>query len=147
MLIITLAVLVIFAGNYMAAQAETPSVESGTNFLMTGVMALIVLILASSATLTVSIDKNYLRIRFGYGIFRKKFALNDIISAKIVKNPWYYGWGIKVWFWPCMWIYNVSGFDAVEIIMKDGKIYRIGTDDPHKLESSIRKAISPSPTH
>ncbi len=47
---------------------------------------------------------------------------------------WYYGWGIRGWLWPKMWIYNVSGFDAVEIKLKNGKMYRIGTDEPKKLE-------------
>ena len=41
-----------------------------------------------------------------------------------------------------MWIYNVSGFDAVEIILKNGKIYRIGTDVPSELEAAIKQAIS-----
>ena len=41
-----------------------------------------------------------------------------------------------------MWIYNVSGFDAVEIIMKNGKIYRIGTDVPEELEAAIRQVIT-----
>ena len=36
-----------------------------------------------------------------------------------------------------MCIYNVSGFDAVEIQLKNGKIYRIGTDEPKKLEQAI----------
>lgn len=60
-----------------------------------------------------------------------------------------------------MWIFNVSGFDAVEMRMKNpasassfaeatadkkasagkGKIYRIGTDEPAKLETAIKQAI------
>jgi len=32
-----------------------------------------------------------------------------------------------------MCIYNVSGFGAVEIILKNGKICRIGTNKPEKL--------------
>jgi hypothetical protein len=87
------------------------------------------------------IDENYLKIKFGYGIFRKSFKLNEIYSAKTVKNHWYYGWGIRLWLWPKMWIFNVSGFDAVEIKMKNGKIYRIGTDEPIQLESAILEAI------
>ncbi|MEK7656054.1 MAG: hypothetical protein AAB386_05245 [Patescibacteria group bacterium] len=43
-----------------------------------------------------------------------------------------------------MWIYNVSGFDAVEIILKNGKIYRIGTDVPKELEVAINKEKSRS---
>mgnify|MGYP001589379195 FL=1 len=105
-------------------------------------LRLSVLTLASFVTLTVSSHENCFQIKFGYGIFRKKFPLNEIVSAKSVKNHWYYGWGIRVWFWPYMWIYNVSGFDAVEIIMRNGKIYRIGTDTPKELEAAIKRAIN-----
>ena len=137
MLVVTLAVLVLFAWVQIMARLESPSINSGTNFAVTGIMVLILFILASFATLTTTIDENYVRIKFGYGIFKKKLSLQEISSVKTVKNHWYYGWGIKLWLWPKMWIYSVSGFDAIELIMKNGKIYRIGTDEPIKLESAI----------
>ena len=142
MLVVTLAVLVLFTWVQITARAEPPSVDSGTNFAVTAIMVLILFILSSFITLTVILDENYLRIKFGYGIFRKKFSRGEIASAKIVKNHWYYGWGIRLWLWPKMWIYNVSGFDAVEITMRDGKIYRIGTDAPRELETAIKQAIN-----
>jgi hypothetical protein len=142
MLIVTLAVLVLFAWVYITASAEPASVDSGSNFAATVTMTLILLILVSFATLTSSIDDKYLRIKFGYGIIARKFALNQIASVQSVKNHWYYGWGMKVWFWPYMWIYSVSGFDAVEIIMKNGKVYRIGTDAPSELEGAIKRVIN-----
>lgn len=141
MLVVTLFVLVLFVWAQITARAEPPSVDSGANFAVTAIMALIVFILASFVTLTASIDENCLRIKFGYGIFSKKFPLNGIVSAQSVKNHWYYGWGVKVWFWPYMWIYSVSGFDAVEIIMRNGKRYRIGTDAPSALEAAIKQAV------
>ncbi len=142
MLIVTLAVLVFFAWAQITARAEPPSYDSGTNFAVTIIMALMLLIPASFATLTVSIGENCLRIKFGYGIFAKKFPLNQIASAQSVKNHWYYGWGVRVWLWPYMWIYNVSGLDAVEIIMRNGKIYRIGTDAPKELEAAIKRVTN-----
>ncbi|NCN07591.1 hypothetical protein GW933_02750 [Candidatus Falkowbacteria bacterium] len=142
MLVVVLAVLMFFAWLQITARAESPSVDSGTNLLVTSVMTLILVILTSFTVLTTSIDKKYLRIKFGYGIFRKKFLLSEIISVKQVKNHWYYGWGIRLWLWPKMWIYNVSGFDAVEITMKNRKIYRVGTDDSSKLEMTIKQAIN-----
>jgi hypothetical protein len=72
--------------------AEPPSADSGTNFAVTTIMVLILFILASFTSLQVIIDEKYLRIKFGYGIYQKKFSLNDVISAKTVKNHWYYGW-------------------------------------------------------
>src|SRR3989344_508204 len=119
MLFVTLAVLVLFAWMYITALAEPPSVDSGTNFAFTLIMVLILFIFASFTTLSVSIDEDYLRIKFGYGIFRKKFALSEIASVTRVKNHWYYGWCIRLWFWPRMWIFNVSGFDAVELRTKN----------------------------
>ena len=142
MIFVTLAVLVFFAWIQITARAESPSVDSGTNFAFTAIMAFILFVLASFATLTVSIDENHLQIKFGYGIFRKKFAVCEIISATPVKNRWYHGWGIRLWFWPYMWIFNVSGLDAVEIRMKNGGIYRIGTDKPTELETAIKRVIN-----
>ena len=142
MLVITLAVLVLFVWLHITASAEPVSIDSGPNFAVTAIMALILFILASFATLTVSIDENYFRIKFGYGIFARMFPLSQIASVQPVKNHWYYGWGVKVWFWPYMRIYNVSGFDAVEIIMKNGKIYRVGTGTSRELEAAIKQAIN-----
>ncbi|MFZ5391885.1 MAG: hypothetical protein ACOZAR_01690 [Patescibacteria group bacterium] len=141
MIAVTLAVLVFFAWVYVTAAAEPPSPDSGTNLLVTSIMALILLILSSFVSLQVIVDEKYLRLKFGYGIYRKKFLLDNIVSVKTVKNHWYYGWGIRVWFWPKIWIYNVSGFDAVEIKLKNGEIYRIGTDEPNKLEQAILRLI------
>lgn len=141
MLVITLAMLILFTWIHIMAAAEPPSSDSGSNFAVTAIMVLILFILASFWSLQVIIDGKYLRIKFGYGIYQKKFLLHDIISAKTVKNHWYYGWGIKGWLWPTMWIYNVSGFDAVEIKLKNGKTYRIGTDEPKKLAEAILHSI------
>jgi len=142
MLLTTLAVLGLFTWAQITARTEPLSVDSGTNFLVTFIMALVLFILVSFTTLTTSIDEKYLQIKFGYGIFRKKFLLSEIASTKQVKNHWYYGWGVKVWFWPYMWIYNISGFDADEIIMRNGKIYRIGTDTSSELETAIKQVIN-----
>ncbi|MDD5396677.1 MAG: hypothetical protein PHW24_01310 [Candidatus Moranbacteria bacterium] len=141
MLVVILAVLVLFARVYMMASAELPSVDSGPNFVVTAIMALVLFILSSFGSLQVIVNEKYLRIKFGYGIYRKKFLLDDIVSAEAVKNHWYFGWGIRRWFWPNMWIYNVSGFDAVEIRLKNGKTYRMGTDEPKKLEQAILHSI------
>src|SRR3989344_7146980 len=112
-----------------------------TTYKHTQIGYLMLVILASFSTLTVSTQEQFLKIRFGWGIFRKKFSLTDIATIGKVKNHWYYGWDIRLLFWPYMWIFNVSGFDAIEIRMKDGKIYRIGTDEPEKLEAAIKQVI------
>lgn len=101
-------------------------------------MGCVLLIFLSFSTLTTVVDATHVRIRFGFGIFRKAFPLGEIASVQVVQNRWWYGWGVRVWFSPYMCIYNVSGFDAVEITMKNGRLYRIGTDVPQELEREIR---------
>lgn len=153
MLCITLAVLALFVWIQIAARAEPVSYDSGPNFAITAIMALILFILGSFSTLTVTIDGQFLKIRFGWGIYRKKFVLSQITSVKSVRNPWYYGWGIKLWLWPKTLIFSVSGFDVVELTMNNtasakasasqGQTYRIGTDEPEKLEAAIQQVIQP----
>ncbi|MEI7557301.1 MAG: hypothetical protein WCJ45_00110 [bacterium] len=142
MIIITLTMLVLFAWIYITSANEPVSVDSGTNFAITAIMVLILGILSSFASLQVRIDAKYLQIKFGYGIYKKKFLLNDIVSATTVKNHWWYRWGIRYSLYPKMRIYNVSGWDAVEIQLKNGKIYRIGTDEAKKLQEAILHSMT-----
>ncbi len=111
-------------------------------FSIPGISVIIVdlIFLALFATLKVTIENDFIKICFGIGLISKKFALKDIVSCKAVKTPWYYGWGIRLT--PRGWLFNVSGYDAVEIEMKNKKYYRIGTDVPSELESAIKKNIS-----
>jgi len=133
LIIVVLIALVLLFGSILSTTDFEPIVFA--------IMLFSLLILISFTTLKVMIDENYLRIKFGYGIFRKSFPLNEVVSARTVRNHWYYGWGIRLWLWPKMLIFNVSGLDAVEIRMENGKIYRIGTDEPKELESAILQAI------
>ena len=140
--LVTFVVLAIFLWAQITARMEPPSYDSGTNFAMTALMVLTLFVLASFSTLTVVVDEQFLSICFGWGVFRKKFLVSEMASVARVKNRWYYGWGIRVCFWPKMWIFNVSGFDAVEIVLKNNTIYRIGTDEPEKLEAAINEAMN-----
>ena len=106
--------------------------------LLIGFFALL-LALILFPSLTVEINKTKLIVKFGFGIIGKKFNLRDINSCHAIKNHWYYGWGIRIT--PHGWLYNISGLSAIEIQMKNGKTYRIGTDEPKKLEHAIIQAI------
>lgn len=98
-------------------------------------LGFMILCLGLFATLTVQVNDRAISIQFGIGMIRKRFFLNDIQAYRVVKNPWYYGWGIHLI--PGGWIYNVSGWDAVELQMKNGSKYRIGTNDTQGLMNSI----------
>jgi len=133
LMIYVVAIIVIFYG--------TLYVQTGFETSLLVFIIIILLIIASFASLNVTVDKSHLRIKFGWGIYSKSFLLEEIISVRSVKNHWYYGWGIRHWSSPKMWIFNVSGFEAVEITMRSGKIYRIGTDEPQRLENILQQNI------
>ena len=88
--------------------------------------------------LTVQVSKHELRFAFGLGLIRRRYQVEEIQSAKSVRNRWWYGCGIRLT--PHGWLYNVSGLEAVEVQLASGKTFRIGTDDPGGLVSAIEVA-------
>lgn len=110
------------------------------NWIAIGVLVLIAVALVLFSSLTVVIREEELEVRFGPGAVRKRFRLDEIESVRTVKNPWYYGWGIRAT--PHGLLFRVSGLYAVHIKLKTGKQYQIGTDVPHELEQAINQAVN-----
>ncbi len=86
-------------------------------------------------SLTIEIDECELRWRFGPGIIRKRVSLSDVNSARSVRTHFIEGWGIHLSRFG--WLYNVSGRDAVEVTLKTGKRFALGTDEPEILLAAI----------
>jgi hypothetical protein len=108
---------------------------------VTLIVAIVLLISAVLfASLTVEVGDGELRFYFGPGFWRKRFPLTDIAAADVTRSSWWEGWGIRIT--PRGMLYNVSGTSAVEITLRSGKGFRIGTDEPEALEQAIRIAIS-----
>ena len=103
-------------------------------------LIIVLVILGIFSRLTVTVDNQMIQIQFGLRIIRKTFLLREIGTYRVVKNPWYYGWGIR--FTPRGWLFNVSGYSAIEMEMKNGKRYRIGTDDPDNLAEALDEALN-----
>jgi hypothetical protein len=91
------------------------------------------------STFTVEIGDGELRFHFGAGFWRKRFALADIVSVDATQSSWWEGWGIRIT--PRGMLYNVSGTDAVEIVLRSGQRLRIGTDEPEVLVAALRSVI------
>ena len=45
--------------------------------------------------LTVVGNKDFVEIKFGIGLIKKKFHFKEIKDCKVVKNKWWYGYGIR----------------------------------------------------
>ena len=119
-----------------------PAWLAGANTVAGLIAVLLLGILVLFYNLTVEIDGEHLRIRFGIGLIRKRFPLDEIDTCQPVKNSWLYGWGIRLT--PRGWLYNVSGLEAVELKMKSGKTCRIGTDEPKVLAAALQEALEGS---
>ncbi len=108
------------------------------------VLAVLALVLLLFSTLTVEVDGEALRLRFGIGLVRKRLALDEIRAWHAVRNPWYCGWGIRLGPRGVLW--NVSGYDAVELVLADGRRFRVGTDEPGALVDAIARATGRTST-
>jgi len=102
------------------------------------VLGVLLVVMRLFSTLTVEIRDGSLRVRFGPGFPRRTFRLAEITGARVVRNPWYRGWGCRRLHRG--WLYNVSGFSAVEITLTSGGVYRIGTDEPEALLAALQRA-------
>ena len=107
------------------------------------VMAAVILgiVYALFHSLTVRVTRSDIALSFGVGLIRKQFPIGDISRARIVQNRWYNGFGIRKI--RGGWLYNVSGFDAIEIQLKNERKYRIGTNQPKELLAAVESAITP----
>ncbi|MBN2134831.1 MAG: hypothetical protein JW737_03800 [Acidobacteria bacterium] len=88
-------------------------------------------------SLTIEINEQDLIFFFGHGFWKKRILIAEIEKAEVVKNRWYYGWGIRLI--QNGWLYNVSGLQAVEIQVKNGKTVRIGSDEPERVKEVLEE--------
>jgi hypothetical protein len=134
---------VIFAGMLLALVITLfVFTQAGAHPITLSALAVIAALCALFATLTVEVTHEAVGLRFGIGLVRKSFAVGEIAAARQVRNHWAYGWGIRLT--PHGWLFNVSGLDAVELEMTDGKRYRIGTDQPAELLRAIEQVVGRS---
>ncbi|MHB1415094.1 MAG: hypothetical protein ACYC1C_07555 [Chloroflexota bacterium] len=93
-------------------------------------------LLVGFSSLTVEVDAEAVTAWFGPGLARRRFPLGQVRGARIVYNPWYFGWGIR-WIAGIGWVYNVSGTAAVELWLEGEQRFRVGTDTPSELARAL----------
>jgi hypothetical protein len=101
------------------------------------VLSLLLTCLLTFTALTIEINETSLIWYYNFGLIYKKVPLADIAQTVPVRNPWYYGWGIHLT--PHGWLYNVSGSQAVEIMLKNGTSFRLGSDEPEALVDALAR--------
>ena len=94
--------------------------------------------------LTCRNEGDHLRISFGpLPIFRRKLLYARLEKVEQSRSSLLDGWGIHL----CTrggWVWNLWGFDCVDIDSTSGKKLRLGTDDPEGLAAFLKTKV-PSP--
>ena len=103
-----------------------------------GVMCLVTtLASALFGTLTVIVDESSVQVRFGpVSLLRERISMADVTHARAVRNSPLYGWGMR--YIPHGRLWNVWGLDAVELQLRNGTRFRIGTNEPQALLRALR---------
>ena len=118
--------------------------DAGPNSIGTSELIAVSLVIVITVILfyrlTTKITTDVITVSFGIGLLRKRIPIKRIKSVTEVRNPWFYGWGIR--FIPNGMLFNISGFNSVEIALNDsGRIIRIGTSDSTQLRQEILKRL------
>jgi len=88
-------------------------------------------------SMTIEISDMELKWYFGFGFPRKRVPLSEVVSAEVVRNSAWNGWGIH--FTSRGWLYNVSGYGAVCVTLRNGKRFCLGSDEPEALARELVK--------
>lgn len=127
---------------FVAATAWTLAlwwVLRGTNPALTVMCLAVGCLLTPITTLTVIVRSEAISIFFIPGLIARRMAIRHICEVRVVRNRWYYGWGIRLT--PQGWLWNVSGLGSVELRFDNGRRFRIGSDEPDKLAQVLRREL------
>jgi hypothetical protein len=131
---------------YLTLAASLAAIASSVHALRSrpavaaAVALLLVIVGIVFSSLTIEVDGAELRSRFGPGMWRRGFPLASIVDATPTTSSWWEGWGIRLT--PRGVLYTVSGTRAVEVVLRTGQRFRLGTDEPDTLAAAIRASIA-----
>ncbi len=91
-------------------------------------------------SLSIEVTEQDLRWNFGSGIIKKSVKLAEIEQVEVTKTHWLEGWGIHLT--SRGWLYNISGFKAVAVQLKNNQQFLLGTDEPEQLVSAILEQLN-----
>ncbi len=90
------------------------------------------------SSLTIELSDRSLSWRFGPGLLRKQVATAEILNAAVTETRFIHGWGVHLT--RNGWLYNVSGFGAVQVTLRSGKTFLLGSDEPEQLCYALKGA-------
>ncbi|MSR75819.1 MAG: hypothetical protein EXS14_10170 [Planctomycetes bacterium] len=91
-------------------------------------------------SLRARVDAQHVTVTWAWNWPCARFALADIASAEKCEHSWWYGYGLRLT--PRGWLWNTQGAAAVRLILRKGKCFHIGTDDPDGLLNAVNAALA-----
>jgi len=89
--------------------------------------------------MTVTVNEDSLEVSMGLELIRKRLMVSDITSVSEIRIPWH-SVGIKKI--SGGWLFSVAVSDGVDMEMKNGKRYIVGSEDPAGLLQALRSRMA-----
>jgi len=133
--------ILLWISSFLAVAAQLIGFNAG----IIGFAVLLALVAIAFYGLTVEVNssRHSVSFWFGPGVGKKTLNFNDIESVRAVRNSLRHGVGMRISH--DGWVYAAAGFSAIEILLKDGTKYRIGTNDQETLLASFPEALKHVP--
>jgi hypothetical protein len=135
------ALLVIVGGATVAVMAGAVVIGEaapGARLVMLVLSAVLAVCLYLFSSMTIVVTGADVDLVMLHGLLHRRYALPEITEVLVVRDPWWYGWGIHGY--PGGVLYNVSGSFAVELRLHDRRSVRLGSDEPEKLLAAVEAA-------
>lgn len=117
-----------------AAAISAPSERT----LSYSLVPIMLVVAALFSTLTVRVTDKRVMWYFGVSGIGRSVALTEITSIRAIKTSIFEGWGIHLTWHG--WVWNVAGFNAVQIILRSGTRFAVGTPDPQAVIDAVQSA-------
>jgi hypothetical protein len=133
--------ILLWISSFLAVAAQLIGFNAG----IVGFAALLLLVAVAFYGLTVEVNKDSREVSFwfGPGVGKKSLNFDEIDSVSAVRNSLRHGIGMRIS--NDGWVYAAAGFSAIEIALKDGMKYRIGTNDQDALLASFPQDLLKAP--
>ena len=105
--------------------------------LLTGLFTIVILLFYK---LTVEINGTVLKLTYGIGLIKFSYKIDKLEEIEVVKNPWYYGFGIRIT--TKGMLYNIQGLKAIRLCFTNGgkkKCIMVGTSEPKLLKKALKE--------
>ncbi len=118
----------------VAAALSAPSERT----LSYSLVPILLVVAALFSTLTVRVTEHHLMWFFGLPGIGRSVPLSQITSIRPIKTNILEGWGIHLT-WNG-WLWNVAGFNAVQIVLRSGTRFAVGTPEPQAVIDAVQSA-------